>query len=886
MNPYRTFDRDVREDAECAWHRAGINAEPSIDENGHAIVESAVCAADVDLKRARLPHRECGSNPAGWTGAALVGTRERLLDARVTRVGAGAAEKVHRPQLPVTREGIAERLINDAGLSYARGSTVVLGGWAPDYPGDFLDRMRSNGPQALSIITERLAATAVRQTWIRVDAFGCRSVTGSGATRVMRSLLDAAHAMIALVDGAIATSRPLPPNAIDERHKLAILLILRLKDLADRLDKAVARSSGNRPLRLGKWIKDACAIIDAISRFTVSPGSPIVRCEVARKLLESGVTDFSARMRWETEVATLNARVNSLDVGNNEPAWPECYRSGAMNILAMADPSARWARVEAICGDRIYRLIMSRRFDRLYQILPWVCSPSAAFPFVFGGPVGAVTQLMELARSMELALGLKQRLFDSGDTNRLDVAKGSTAFATARTIRTQVANRTRAGSHLAETAMCHHMVQALMAGKRFSGNHPLPAVISGSLDYDFSASTTDVGTATTIAETELALEVFATKGRDQDLPTYAGLTLIDMISCSVFETFGKPDKGSWFGQHRKHAADAMDPLERPSGLADINIAHRNMVLSMLKTLDIGPAAPNSKPPLLVKHTHRTAELNRLRGLIGGRLVLGQQQTAQGLRKKAGKLANRHGSRIADLRSRVAQAVSWTPACKKKRVSQSPPPQNRAEDEAQAPENREEPLASVLRGEKALAGDTLIAHCFDPVIWFRPDIDHSLIGSIASGALPGSNPGEIGVLIQAAVRAMVAKLQAKARDMRLSASEVSLRLDRTLTPFFTGLSGTTADEAHRTALTSLAIKRSANVRIVNKDERTKANVAAPARRPAAQNQEQNRYSRPFDGAHFGVQSALWSAARLGFDLSARIRIEGCRPNQRRARRRGC
>jgi hypothetical protein len=857
MTPDRTFDLDSRTDVEGLWHRAGIVAAPVIGEFGHEAVDSAVCQFDVDLDLARLPHRECGTDPSTWTGAALLGTRDPQYSGAMIRDG-GAVEFMVGPGLPSDRIEIAERLIGESGFACALVAFLSLAGWPLDYAVDFADRLRKDDVEARAIIAERIAAAAVRQMWIAVCGTGCPTVDGSGAIRVVRALLDAAAAILAVIDAEIAAAKPAPAGAHDERAKLAVLLVHRLGAMITRIDTMQNGVVGKHAMHLSKLVAEGRELVDGIGRFTISTGTAVARCKFVARLLEKK-GGYYERTGLTDHLDSFNARLANLDNSPGEPAWPEAYRRGIMVNLADANRARRAAGLDAVRGDRLYALIMSRRLDRIYIVAPWLCAPSASFPLVFGGPPGGIAQLLEAARAMEVGHELKRRLFDVDNPNRLDIPKGRAAFATAASVQTQVAARRRAGFLLAATSLSHHMVKAYIAGKHLASLHPIPVVLSGGIGYDFSASVTDLKTAETVATTETAQPIYGCKDYDRDLPRFMGMTLVQMLGCAVFEIFDASLRGPWFAKQRNIACGKGKSAALPG-----SHAMRDLVRSMLLAIDTAASASCRASGSI--GTRNTDEADRFDGLIGGRRgSVYHEETAQGLRRDAARRAKLRGARADDLRGRVDRARVWTPTSKVGRID-------------------EEGLARVLDGRDELPGHLPVGHVFYPALWLRSDIDRLIVEWIARGVPADAAPGGTSHLTAQSARAKVVELEAQEQGCRLGTADVTDRLVRALVPVFTGLSGTTADPAHREGLTWLARAHAAKVRIVNNDERTNDNVAAAARRSGAQDQDKGSDGRSRDGEGFAVQSTLPSAGRHDGNFGIGSRIERCRTDQRRARRR--
>ena len=863
----RPFHLDSRTDAEGLWHRAGIEAADVIDRDGLAVSNISVCMPGVDLRRARLPHREYLGNSGKRAGAAVVGTRERQLDGDVLRDD-GSIEIGKWRALPASRAEIVAKLLGESGLIHAPHVVLKLGGWPVDYAFDGLHRLHRNDAESQALVAARLGDAAIRQMALLVISEDEHDIVRVGASRVVRAAIDAAVALMNVVDVAPTG------DAIGQqlRGKLAGRLVHLLNSLTEKLETAATFSDARRRLaRLKALIKVAQSFTDAIGRFTFASGRMTDRVKTLIHSLAKDGKQPNSVADWALAVASMNARVCAAVPGRAKPDWPYPYVTGVMAGLELADSSARQAGIAWVRCDFIYALIITRRLDRVYDVMPWLCVPSASFPLVFGGFVGAVAQLFEAARAMEIALELKRRLFDADDSDRLDKKKARKAYATPRSVAQSVFRRRGAGFLLAEAATSHHMVEAFIGGAQLDARHPIPVALAGRLNWSFSRSIRDLSTADSTGTGALAGAAFETTSYDKDVPRYMGMSLIEMLCCALCEIFTATRRGTGYSLHRGSESDDngadVDADDDFTGTEGIRRAHRQAMRSMLRTLDISvtdvAAIAAQEGDGLI--TVRTIEVDRLNSLKEEHLTREQEQTAQGLRRQGCRLANSRATRAHALRDLVD--VARIPVSARSKIPAA-----------------DEPLAKILRGEVGLRGSAPIAHVFYHVLWFRPNIDSEILGWLAQLGAPSVRPPGTSDSKLLSVRAKIAALEARAENGINLAAPIG-RTIRTLVPMFTGLTGITADTAHFAGLTSHAQKKASEDRIVDNDEGTNDDVAAATRRTGTQDQDQGRDGRSLDRSGLTVQSALPGAARSGGHFGAGSRIEGCRTDQRRARGRG-
>jgi hypothetical protein len=793
MTPDRKFERDSRVDIESLAHRARITLPDVLGNDGTASGDQlANIAPGTDLKLAMLPHREVGTDPGTWPGAAIVGTREPVFTPYLDQqgpvaIGDDPAISVSRAQ---SRDAILSWLYDMTGFRHAPAALWKVAGWQIGWLVSFLDRLRCGGAEGALIIAERQAAAAVRAMWEAHDrADEERGLTStSGAIVVGRALVDMCAAFDRLCREATTYAElGTTEHRIKTREARALLMADMQRYCALIAEANRAATPRKERVRIGAALVVARRMIDAIAVFTVSD----VEIDQRVKRLVHVLKTKAKVMKAPVSAVDVNAVLDAVDAELNlltsgevrtaleRTGWPVATRVGLAR-LGFADCAARLAVLYRVRTDLVYKLIATRRLDRLYRVLPWMTALSGAFPLTFAGPIGAIAQLFETGRAREIALELKRRLYDGENGPRLDTAEGLAACSTPTAICTAVHAGSRAGFLVAEGAHSHHMVTAYLGGRSFDSLHPLTVAISGSTEWHLGISLTDIVTANTVSDIERSKPVYTITGYDDDLPRYMGLTLVDLLRVALFDIFPGHARGPAFGSHIATTSEVDQDFGRgASAMTEAaGVANRELLRSMLRSIDVDETDVLDEwcNDDAVAADTATTELNRTDALLNRHTPKGKDRTGGAIRRTASRQAAGTGISGAHLRALVDRARTWT---------FRKDGQIRSEDA---------PLAAVLSGDALLPGLAPSAQLFVPALWFRPDIDRHIHSWLADGApmwtpIALNNVRHAGLIAGqvAAMRDAAPALYAAARQDHLIA--------HILVPLFTGLAGITADHAH-------------------------------------------------------------------------------------------
>ncbi|MFW2850728.1 hypothetical protein ACM61V_02215 [Sphingomonas sp. TX0543] len=794
MTPDRAFDRDSRTDIEGLAHRSGITLPGVLRADGTASDDQiAKVAPGTNLKLALLPHRELGADPVSWPGAAIVGTREPEITAYLDRCGpvAGSADAAASIAQAQSRDAILSWLYDVTGFRYAPAALWKLAGWQIGWAVDFLDRLKRGGAEGALSMAERQAAAAVRAMWVAHDqaqeVLGL--ATASGAVPVGHALIDLIAAFDRICDEAITSGEVHTirhRNAVKEARALLVadleLYCARISE-ADRAATAKAERA-----RIGGALEVARRIIQATAMFTVASEAIGERIRRLVHVLKTKAKVARAPARHADIEAGLSAANAGLDrlicagLGNTleHTAWPIATRIG-LGRLGLTDRAARLALLDCIRTDLIYKLIVTRRLDRLYRVLPWMAAPSEAFPLTFAGPLGAIAQLFEAARAREIALELMRRLYERQGAPRLDTNEGLAACGTPAAVHAAVQARTRAGFLIAEGAHSHHMVQAYLGGRSFDVLHPIPVAVAGSTEWHLRISLNDASTANTVSDAERGKPVYSITDYDTDLPRYMGLTLIDLLRVALFDIFPGHARGPRFGLDIAMTAefDEKELHRTVSAMAGApSAANRELLRSMLKSIDVDETGMIDEWPSddAVVAATGMIELNRADDLFTRHTPDSKKSTGDSIRRNLSPLIANMGALGVHLRALIDRARTWTTS-KDGKI--------RSEDA---------PLAAVLTGDALLPGLVPSAQLFVPALWFRPDIDRHLHGWLADGA-PMWAPLALNNVQHAGLIARHVVMMRDAAPALYAAVRSDREISRILVPLFTGLAGITADHAH-------------------------------------------------------------------------------------------
>lgn len=552
MTPRNKINRDVRMDARGLWHRTGMVPPPTINPDGTASEDQiAKVAEGTNLAAAWLPHRELGAVPTSSKGAAIVGTREPDLSPYLPAGHASilACQPKCFIMQPKSQHDILIWLLQETGFAHAPWAVWKLAGWQVEWIVNFLWRLLLGGAEGTFSVAERQAACALRQFW-QVFIDNLHQPNGgaeiAGGVRLGRALIDVVTALSEFIDQEIAAgrlNRGERDAAKSLRRKLAgmVARYVRFFEQAKTDKFSTAKMRGA--------FKAAKEVLDIIAMFTVSDRTFGMRVKRAKTTADKRVADVIDDSSAIDDIFDgLEKRLDRLVVNGYRTQWPDKYCIG-LERLDNASRTTRIGALNAVSTRHIYDLIVTRRLDRLYAVLPWMASLSGAFPGVWGGPLGAVAQLFETARAYEIVLELCSRLYDPGDPNRLDVNKGKRSYATSQSLAAEVVNETRAGFRITEHAISHHIVDAWVTGASLHRHHPLPAAARGSLRWSMKRAIADQQTADVTTEVELAKPLYQTRRYDKDLPAFAGLTLIRFVGHAIVSIFKADLRGPAFGEH-------------------------------------------------------------------------------------------------------------------------------------------------------------------------------------------------------------------------------------------------------------------------------------------------------------------------------------------------
>ena len=819
MTPDRAFHRDVRADALGLWHRMSITLPDTIETDGSAAISQvAIVPPGTDLVLAALPHRECGGDPAQWTGAALFGSREPELSVYV------AGRMLLAPPfagsgMVTAQDGhaIAAWLFRLTGFGYAPAALWKLAGWRIGWVANLLDRLRAGGSEGALIVAERQAAEAIRQMWLALDQPKARKghLSASGAVLVGRALIDLVAALDRVLDKMTKPDAPTEQLMAVRKIRASLAHGLdrycRFLEAADRAAantapiksvhtgvqaiSALPRSSAQVELtKLKAALKLAQAILNAVSLFaiasdhddvlpTVSPRDKPVKASVS--MLDHKLATTKVLMN-APKIAAIDVELDRLNeylarpAINAPPTWRTRHRVGLARLNA-SDRSARMAALDLVRTDLIYRLIVTRRLDQVYRILPWMAALSEIFPGVLGGPLGAIAQLFEAGRVHEIALELIRRLYDADDAARLDTRKGAHALRTSASLAFQVANRTRAGFLLAESALSYHMVQAHLAGRYFDPRHPIPTAIAGHLDWSLSDSLARAQTAAIVQDVELSKPIYAIRQYERDLPRYMGLALVPMLGKAITDIFLGRLRGPGFHEHITTIAEMDEMLKRTvaAGMASgPGVATRELMRSVLKSLDVGDSdeVDEWRSDDEVAANASARELNRADKRINRHTPAHKEKHGGAIRRAASKADQAAGSPGMDMWNLIDRARTWTASRNGVAVSE------------------DEPLELVLEGQVTPPGLAPLGPQFMYPLWFCPSIDRDQLAWLANGA-PLHSPAAFGDVGHAgSIADVVTAIRASAPRLYAS-SAVDPAIVRVMVTWFTAMSNITADHVH-------------------------------------------------------------------------------------------
>jgi hypothetical protein len=788
MTPDRSLDLDIRTDAMTLWHRTGVTPPGLLNVDGTASQDqTASIMPGTDLRRAALPHREVGADPAGWTGAAIPGSR--APDHSTLLAGMLIVGSEPRPDTSLasaaSQQDILKRLLLEAGFQDAPSALWKLAGWQIGWVGAFLWRLKCGGTEGALIVAERQAACAIRQMWlalITTEDPPADLAASVGAVSVGRALVDMLTALEGLVEEAKA-QHSLTPAGVDKAIQLQRLLTGILARYMGFVAKArLAQTDRGKATKMMGAFKAAKALADIIAMVTVGDEPLVQRVERALSTIPAGHRDPDA---LPVDVAVTLDHFNSqLSAFGGHPTllvWRAKYLE-CLGRLRLPGRPDRMAAIRAVRTDLIFQLIATRRLDRLYHVLPWMMALSGAFHGIWGGPTGAVAQLFEAARAREIALELVRRLYDSDDPHRLDVRKGEFAYRDPDALVRQVADETRAGFRIAEHALSHDIAHAWLDGAAFHTLFPIEAASAGKLDWCINGGLADTQTGMTVHGVETGKPVYRTSSYEKDLPAYAGLPLIPMLGKAIVTIFRAEMRGPAFGDHMEEVARFdRKHLRRfaPHGMMQTpGAATRELMRSVFKSLDVEPPQDIDiwRTDNEVAAHRRARELRRFDRRLNAHTPNGEPADGGALRRSATDHDKAIGKPANAIWHLIDKARTWTP-----------PKDGR-------PHPEDAPFERILEGQDPPPGLTPIAHHFLYPLWFRPDIDRHLLGWIARGAsmtspIAFADPRHGGL-----ISVSVGRMRDRANPL-YACAHVDHRAIDVAVILFTGFSNLMADDAH-------------------------------------------------------------------------------------------
>ena len=786
MTPNRAFHRDDREDIEGLAHRGRIILPDVILADGTASPEQvAIVPPGVDLAKAFLPHRELPGPPNSGPGAAIVGTREPDIRPYLDGFGSTVIDDYRHRHItrPQSREDILAWLYDITGIRYAPAALWRVAGWEIGWMANWLDRMFAGGAIGELIVAERQAAAAVRAAYIahRDRSSGGSPLLTTGTLLAARALID----MLAAFDVVVKQARLDPTAPMEVKDTAAIqaaqaAILQRLRSCISALENAtVAKLFRDRHQKTGAALDHARDIVESIGLFTAvkeAIGDRVVR--ISKALPTIGRVPPPVTATFAVELDDLSERLEAVVATGAAAVTPESWSAettGDLSRLQTADRQNRLKALALIRTDLIYKLVVTRRLDRLFEAVPWMAAPSGAFRMTFGGSLGAVATLFEMARYRETALELKNRTFDSTLGPRLDTHRGRREYAAPAKVRRALRLGTRAGFWLATSSLSHHNVKAFLAGRPFDPGHPLPTLQAGGLGWRFERSMHDPATMATVTSTELAKPIYAATGYHRDLAVYMGSSVADLFGNLLLDAFPIESRGPGFSKFMKGAEERREALGHgatPFAAADIGAANRELLRSMLKSLDTptdgnnadwrisatvdGPRADVELDRFDRRHTAHNGE----RDSDGGKV-----------RVRAAKIRKIQKDPGKQLRQLVDRARSWKGGY-----------------------GDDRPLAAILAGRRRLSKATPVAQTGIPAIWFYPGIDTPIHKWIAAGA-PMWQPLALSNVVHAGLIAQEVQAVATAMPLLFGMPVSDALRRRILVPLWTGLAGITADHAH-------------------------------------------------------------------------------------------
>ncbi|MGI4949566.1 MAG: hypothetical protein ACRYHC_12890 [Janthinobacterium lividum] len=460
--------------------------------------------------------------------------------------------RVTLKQLPTSRDSIRRRLRWEAGLWWAPGALFSLVGWEDERVYVWADHLRENGPDAMLNIALMQAQYAMRRMWARVahDAgappAGLASwwpslSTQCGAVAVGRALLDMTAMLFRLINAAQDSGQSIAAVSSPMR-KIKVLL----GQFVHHAEKAERRPAPAARRKLMNAFRAARILVEAVSMFSVAPEPLELRWYRLDAELD-GTTLVTATLFSRDDLPVFEARLNHLsaaDLGNRLEAtvWANPARRSLLR-LASPDPTVRIARLDRMRADLLYKLAMTGRLDRLYDLFPWLASPHGGFVNCAGGALGALAALIECARRLAITREQKRELGDALDDEAFARQRAAVKRLTVPTARAFWRSEVRmaaaaghgyaAGMALEYGAFSHATVTAMVEGAPFAPEYPLTAARFGRLGWSLPAALQDPRTVAAVRAVEQSRQVMATNDHDDDLPRCNGEVAREICTAGI-----------------------------------------------------------------------------------------------------------------------------------------------------------------------------------------------------------------------------------------------------------------------------------------------------------------------------------------------------------------
>ena len=839
MTHHKSPDRDIRDVIECLTNRASSPLPRVIEADG-TISESQVAVFPqwINVDRFGLPNRELSANPSDWNSSTFEGSREPDYSAYLPKwpfaypAGFGDSSLWQS----ASEQDLHDRLIKQTGLAYAQCAIWDVAGWSLQWIGAYLWRLRDEGWSARFFLIVQMSLCAYRQVWMAnqdLPAFNAVNdpspidrVEKAGACALGISLVQIILVFDALFSDP-ATIKHLTPLVLDKKADIRCILIGLLQRyvlFVEQANKSVGRKSQSK---LDGALKAADSVLKIVALFAVCDGDLAQRIAItARQAPKLPTTDNDkqpGRRKNSSEHSPDNRdmleqfedRLSKLGKKLKRSAWPIKYRE-SLKMFDLDTVSARMAVLRAIPAKLIYKLAVTRRLDRLYVVFPWMAALSPAFPKVFGGPLGALAQLFEVARAREKALGLKTRLRDAADPERFDLKRRKQAYKNATSLAGEVMNGTRPGYRIEELALSNAVAKEWIAGKHFHEKHPIATVARGRINWSIQQAVGDPQTAQTLQMIE-SDKVFPATKNDTDVPTFAGLTLVQDLGMSISTIFDGRLRGPAFRTRKQELSEAYYHVIgiRLYNADDLvfDRATYQIVESILISIDIqlavrgtsrllaGPTTAKQKVGSNLKHLARAVERQRFERMHNVRARKSSEALQDEVERYGGAIrrnASKHevsiGSPTAAFQEIVDLARTFTST--KFRRPHGPPTAKKVPPKGGVYERicQDEPLERILEGLDQRPGLTPVAHQSLYVLWFKPDIDRPIVEWIAMGAPMIS---ELAFVDPCQAQAISTTVQAvrKRGNIMFAFGPVDRRKSDVVVALFTGFSPLMSDDAH-------------------------------------------------------------------------------------------